>query len=83
MPERHIHMHGQNQWPYNDWLAGMCGPDVPATPAWRLQLWEHARHCKQKYSPDQYRDEWDDESSIRAAHAAFEAELLLPGKVAV
>ena len=27
-----------NQWVYNDELARMCGPDVPASAPWRRQL---------------------------------------------
>jgi hypothetical protein len=71
VPERHIHQQGQYQWPYNDWLAELCGPDVPRTPQWRLALWEDARKLRQDYSPDEYRDKWDNEQSIRDAHAAF------------
>jgi hypothetical protein len=72
-----VHRQGELQWAYNDWLAGMCGPDVPKTPAWRTQLWKEARVMKNKYSPDVYRDKWDDEASLIAAHAAFR-ELLEP-----
>jgi ABC-type Fe3+-citrate transport system substrate-binding protein len=75
VPRRHIHRQGDLQWAYNDWLASMCGTDVPKTPSWRIQLWKDARALKNKYSPDVYRDKWDNEQSLDAAHSAFRSLL--------
>lgn len=78
MPERHIHCQGEMQWQYNEWLASLCGPDVAGPAEWRVQLWRDAREMKQKYTPDEYRDRWDNEASAEAAHAAFQAAKLVP-----
>lgn len=77
VPERHIHQQGDTQWKYNEWLAGLCGPDVPPPADWRVQLWREAREMKQKYTPDEYRDKWDNEASVRAAHDTFQAAKLV------
>lgn len=61
------------QWEYNDWLAAMCGTDVPSSPAWRVQLWKDAKEMKLKYSPDEYRDKWDNRQSVEEAYTAFAA----------
>jgi hypothetical protein len=71
VPERHIHQQGSMQWEYNDWLAALCGTDVPSSPSWRMQLWQEVKEMKKKYSPDEYRDKWDNMQSVQAAYATF------------
>ena len=74
---RHMHKLGQYQWEYNDWLAEQCGPDVAPTPPWRLRLYNAGHDLRQKYSPDAYRDHWDNEQSLLDAHDAFRQQGLV------
>jgi hypothetical protein len=48
-------MQGQNQFAYNDLLAGLCGSDVPPLPRWRAELNRITGTCKRE-RPEDYRD---------------------------
>ncbi|KAK8968931.1 Flavin-containing monooxygenase FMO GS-OX-like 4 [Platanthera guangdongensis] len=64
----------QARWPhighfeYDDWLASQCGH--PLVEEWRKQMYKAASKNK-VVRPDNYRDEWDDDDLVSAAHEDF------------
>ncbi|MEW5305259.1 MAG: hypothetical protein WDW36_007814 [Sanguina aurantia] len=65
LPPKQLHMQNMAQFEYNDSLAALCGPDVPTTPAWRVDMYRETGVLK-RASPDHYRDDYAGHSRILA-----------------
>ncbi|KAL0913059.1 hypothetical protein M5K25_016490 [Dendrobium thyrsiflorum] len=67
-PRRYTHNIANYQFEYDDWLASQCG--CPPVAEWRKQMYE-ATAKNRVARPESYRDEWDDDDLVAAAHQDF------------
>ena len=65
---RYTHRLGEQQWPYQEWLAQASGPDVLRLPAWRITM-HHVSAMNIGANPEGFRGAWPETELLADAEA--------------